>query len=188
MTDYTVRPVRADEWRQVRALRLEALQDEAAPLAFLESYEQGLAHPDAFWRDRAAGSSADAGPDAASRQLVAVAGGADGGEATGTWVGTVVVLVETVGGRDFEGRTIERAAGHVVGVYVAPGHRGAGVIDRLLAEALAWAETRGLDRARLYVHADNPRAQGAYRRAGFAPTGTTVDGSIGPEIEMARAL
>ena len=47
---------------------------------------------------------------------------------------------------------------------------------------------QGLDRLHLDVHRDNHRAQGAYRRAGFAPTGETLTGPIGPEIVMARPL
>ncbi|MYV59587.1 GNAT family N-acetyltransferase, partial [Streptomyces sp. SID4931] len=47
--DYVMRVVRADEWPQVRQLRLEALRDPAAPVAFLESYEDAAAQPDAFW-------------------------------------------------------------------------------------------------------------------------------------------
>ena len=42
----TVRRVRADEWPQVRALRLDALRDPDAHLAFLETYETGAAVPD----------------------------------------------------------------------------------------------------------------------------------------------
>ena len=45
---------------------------------------------------------------------------------------------------------------------------------------------RAQDQLALGVHRDNARAQGAYRRAGFAPSGVTFTGSIGPEIEMVR--
>ena len=38
------------------------------------------------------------------------------------------------------------------------------------------------------MHRDNLRAQGAYRRSGFEPTGETLTGPIGPEIVMARQL
>ncbi|MGW7595205.1 GNAT family N-acetyltransferase, partial [Streptomyces rubiginosohelvolus] len=48
--DYVIRPVRADEWRSVKELRLAALQDPAAPVAFLETYEQGLKRSDEAWR------------------------------------------------------------------------------------------------------------------------------------------
>lgn len=51
--DYVIRPVRADEWCAARELRLAALRDPAAPLAYLETYEDALAQPDEFWRGRA---------------------------------------------------------------------------------------------------------------------------------------
>ncbi|MFI7604849.1 GNAT family N-acetyltransferase [Micromonospora sp. NPDC049366] len=181
MSEYLVRPIRGDEWREVRALRLKALKDEAAPLAFVESYEEGAAQPEEFWRGRAQRSSSDAGPEAGACQFVAIAD-------DGTWVGTSVALVEKAGERDFEGETIEQSGGHVVGVFLQPEHRGQGVIGRLFDAALDWMRQRDLTRARLYVHADNIRAQRAYEKIGFTATRRSVDGSLGPEIEMARAL
>ena len=35
---YTIRAVRAHEWREIRALRLAALQDEVAAIAFLDTW------------------------------------------------------------------------------------------------------------------------------------------------------
>ena len=69
-----------------------------------------------------------------------------------------------------------------------PSHRGDGTIDRLLGATAEWAASAGATTLTLDVHADNLRAQGAYRRAGFAPTGETFTGTIGPELVMARAL
>lgn len=181
VNSYMIRPVRAHEWREIRTLRLSALRDEAAPFAFVESYDEGAALPDTFWTDRAAGSSVDAGTDAGARQFVAVAD-------DGSWVGTSVVIVESAGGTDFEGRVVENAGAHVVGVFIEPPHRGAGLIERLFEANLDWARGRGLSRARLYVHAENRRAQDAYRKCGFLPTGVELDGSLGREIEMARSL
>jgi GNAT superfamily N-acetyltransferase len=181
MSSYTIRPIRASEWREVRALRLAGLRDEAAPLAFVESYDEGAAMPDSLWIDRAAGSSVDAGPAAAARQFVAVAD--DGG-----WVGTVVVIVESAGEKDFEGRTVESAGGHVVGVFIEPRHRASGLVERLFEAAIDWARERGLTRVRLYVHTENRRAEDAYRKCGFEPTGVRLAGALGQEIEMARSL
>lgn len=181
MSTYTIRPVNADEWQDVRTLRLEALRDEAAPLAFVESYDTGAAMPDSFWKERTAGSSVDAGTDAGARQFVAVAG-------DGSWVGTSVVLIESPGEKDFEGRVIERSGGHVVGVFVKPQHRAAGVLDALFEASLEWMRGRSLSWARLYVHEENSRARSAYRRCGFEPTGLRLDGALGSEIEMARRV
>ncbi|WP_344106590.1 GNAT family N-acetyltransferase [Myceligenerans crystallogenes] len=178
---YEIRPVRAAEWREIRDLRMYALQDEMAPLAFLSTHEEESAYSDEFWRERARTSSVDFGPEAVARQFVAVAG-------DGEWAGTTVTLIERAGQQDFEGRTIEHDGAHVVGVYLRPEHRGSGVIDGLFDAALGWAREGGLDRARLLVHRDNPRAQGAYRRQGFVPTGIAFTGKMGPELEMAREL
>ncbi|MGZ4669083.1 MAG: hypothetical protein ACXVX3_11220, partial [Blastococcus sp.] len=72
MTQYDIRPVHAHEWREVKALRLLALSDEVAPMAFLDSYAEASTRPDEFWQDRARGSSVEAGPAAGARQSVAI--------------------------------------------------------------------------------------------------------------------
>lgn len=181
MSEYKIRPIRAHEWREVRALRLTALKDETAPLAFVESYQEGDAQPDEFWQTRAQGSSSDAGPGAGACQFVAIAD-------DGTWVGTSVALIENAGEQDFEGKTIEQPGGHVVGVFLQPEHRGKGVIGGLLDATMDWLRQRDLTRVRLYVHADNIRARRAYEKAGFTATERSFHGSLGPEIEMARIL
>lgn len=181
MGELTARPVHAHEWREARALRLRALQDADAGIAFLDTYESAASRPDEFWQQRTAAASIEAGPDAAARQFVAVT-------ADGAWVGTLAVLIERAGERDFEGVEIRRSAGGIVGLYVDPEFRGVGVIQRLFDAALDWVRERGLDYARLYVHSDNSRARRAYERAGFRPTGTTLVGSIGLELELAREV
>ncbi len=109
-----VRRIRADEWRQAKALRLQALADPVADLAFLETLDNASAQPDEFWQERTR-NSAD-GDTAA--QFVALT-------ADGTWAGTTTVLADR-----------DRAdSGLVVGVYVAPEHRGAGLIEALLDAA-----------------------------------------------------
>ena len=118
---------------------------------------------------------------ASSTLFVAVAG-------DGSWVGTAVGLVEKAGATDFEGSVIEESGGHVVGVYLHPDHRGHGVMDDLFEAVTGWLRELGLPRVRLYVHADNARAQRFYEKTGFRATGAEFTGSIGPEIEMARPL
>ncbi|NUU19126.1 GNAT family N-acetyltransferase [Cellulomonas humilata] len=171
-----VRRVRADEWQLARDLRLDALRDEDAGIAFLETYEDAAAQPDTLYQDRA--SRAAEGDDVA--QLVAVDGD--------TWIGSVTVLVQRAGSLDYHGLPVEHSRAVVVGVYVRSEHRGDGVVDRLLDEAARWSRDRGFDELALGVHQDNARAQGAYRRAGFVPSGITFTGSIGPELEMVRRL
>ncbi|MEU6381057.1 GNAT family N-acetyltransferase [Streptomyces sp. NPDC046909] len=162
-TNFEIRPIRADEWPAVKALRLLSLQDPAAPVAFLETYEDALAHPDSFWQERAARSSEGEG----SLQFVAEA-------EDGAWVGSVVMLIEAAGTTDWAGFPVERNQGHIVGVFVRPEWRGGGVTKALFEAAVEWAWGRGVEAVRLIVHEDNPRAQGFYRKAGFVPSGKVV--------------
>lgn len=176
MSSVAVRRVRSDEWQAVRELLLESTSDPDANIAFLETPAQVAARSEQFWRERA---ELAAGSETAA-QFVAVVDDA--------WVGSLSVLVRATGQTDHLGRFVDDRRADVVGVYVNPAHRGTGAIDLLLAAAAEWVTSLGLTRLSLDVHRDNPRAQGAYRRAGFVPTGETFTSVIGPEIVMARPL
>ncbi|MBD3940976.1 GNAT family N-acetyltransferase [Microbacterium sp. NEAU-LLC] len=176
MTIAAVRRIRADEWPRVRALRLESTSDPDAAIAFLETPEQVAARTDEFWRDR----TVRAAESDVAAQFVA--------ESADAWVGSMSVLIRATGQTDHVGRFVDDRRADVVGVYVNPAHRGSGAVDALFDAAAAWAASQGLNRLTLDVHADNHRAQAAYRRNGFAPTGVSFTGPIGPEIEMARDL
>ncbi|MFF3172365.1 GNAT family N-acetyltransferase [Streptomyces sp. NPDC057900] len=166
--DYVIRPVRAEEWQLVKELRLAALRDPVAPLAFRDTYEKAVRQPDALWKEWAAGS---AGPgDGEKRQFVAVA-------PDGSWAGSVTVLVERPDGEGPFGAAGDIHQAHVVGVFVRPEARGGGVAGELFRAGLDWAWSLGgprIERVRLYVHEDNLRAAAFYRRIGFVPTGETV--------------
>jgi len=153
-------------------MRLEALQDEAAPMAFLETYAEAAARPETFWQERAAGAASGT----AVAQFAAIT-------EAGEWVGSATGLREEAGATDWAGQPIEHDQVHVVGVWVHPAHRGAGLLGRLVEQITAWAE-RDVTRLRLLVHEDNALAQAAYRKLGFVPTGVTVPLSAGVEIEM----
>ncbi|MFD4020194.1 GNAT family N-acetyltransferase [Streptomyces sindenensis] len=166
--DYVVRVARADEWPQVRQLRLDALQDPAAPVAFLESYEDAAAKPDVFWQERAA----DAAEDGPGRVRQFVAESPDG-----EWVGTVTVLVESPDDEVRFGESSPVHQAHLFGVFVRPEVRGTGVTDALFREAVAWAWSLSaprMERVRLYVHEKNPRAAAFYRKFGFVPSGRRI--------------
>jgi RimJ/RimL family protein N-acetyltransferase len=173
MSAPVVRRVRLHEWAEVRALRISAVSDPAAAMAFLTSPAQELARDEAFWRQRTAGAAL--GEDAA--QFVAVAGD--------TWVGTATVLLREPEGAG-EAPTSERRA-DIVGVWIAPDHRGSGLLRRLVDAAEGWASAQGAGALTLSVHRDNARAQAAYRKVGFTPTGLSFTSAIGPEIEMRRS-
>jgi RimJ/RimL family protein N-acetyltransferase len=162
----TVRRIGPDDWRLVRELRLEATADPDAAMAFLDSHADTAAHSDDFWRER---TQAGALSESVAQFVAEVEG-------------------DPIGQADHLGRFVDDRRAFVVGVYVRPEHRGSGAIDSLLLAAADWAAAQGLRRLVLDVHRDNHRAQGAYRRAGFEPTGETLTGPIGPEIVMARPL
>ncbi|MFF3020960.1 GNAT family N-acetyltransferase [Streptomyces sp. NPDC057939] len=173
MDQHSIRSVRAGEWRQVKELRIAALKDPAAPVAFLETVEKAESHPDAFWRGRADGAS----HGRTARQFVAE--GPDG-----TWGGGVTVLVEDAGTVDIFGQGVEQGQGHLVGVFVREEWRGSGMAGALLAAAVEWVwslEEPVLDRVRLFVHRDNPRAAASYRRFGFTASGRIVRLDSGAE-------
>ncbi|MEU5714999.1 GNAT family N-acetyltransferase [Streptomyces sp. NPDC020403] len=165
--DYTVRAVRSEDWQQARQLRLLALQDPAAPVAFLETYENAVRKPDGFWQERtdqvAEGRSA--------RQFVAE-------RPDGSLAGTVSVLVERAADDAVRfGTPAEFDQTHVVGVFVRPQDRGRGVADALFREAVDWSWSLTdprVERVRLYVHEANQRAAAFYRRIGFVPTGQST--------------
>lgn len=163
---YTVRAVLAQDWPQARELRLAALQDPIAHLAFLDTHEQAAARPDDIWQARAA-AAADG---RTSRQFIAE-------DADGRWVGTVTVLVELPGDPAAFGVAAELPQTHIVGVYVRPEARGTGLAQELLQAAVEWSwqlpEPR-IERVRLYVHQDNHRAEAMYGKVGFTRTGTSV--------------
>lgn len=164
--DYATRAVRSEDWASTRELRLAALQDPAAPVAFLETYEDAVARPDEFWQQR----TDDAAEGKSVRQFVAE-------RPDGSLVGTVSVLVERADSDVRFGSAARADQTHVVGVFVRSPDRGQGVADELFRQAIdwSWSLTRPrIDRVRLYVHEDNPRAAAFYRRMGFVATGETL--------------
>ncbi|MFF5372160.1 GNAT family N-acetyltransferase [Streptomyces sp. NPDC013187] len=175
---YVIRSVRADEWPAAKELRLAALRDPVAHLAFLETYEEAAARPDSFWQERTAGGAE--GVD--TRQQI-IAEGPDG-----RWVGTLTVLVEEPGTTDWAGFPVERKQGHVVGVFVRPEERGSGLTEVLFDAALEWAWAQGLERVRLIVHEENGRAQRFYQRVGFLPSGVVVPLGDAGERELEFVL
>ncbi|GGT55551.1 GNAT family N-acetyltransferase [Streptomyces purpureus] len=182
--EHVIRAIRADEWEKARELRLAALRDPVASVAFLETYESAVARDDSFWQERTAGAA-----DGTSvRQFVAEA-------PDGSWEGTVSVLVERPGEEPRFGEPASVDQTHLVAVYVRPEARGTGVTDELFRAAVEWSWSLpepAIQRVRLYVHEDNPRAEAFYRRFGFVESGETVgvpgdEGAREKEYELRRA-
>ncbi|MGO4807287.1 N-acetyltransferase family protein [Arthrobacter sp. 2MCAF15] len=149
-----IRRLQADEWQKLRSIRLEMLAD--TPTAYVESLESARAQSEEQWQDRAA---AMAGPDSVS--LVAD-DGRDGSPLRALM--RVVAKLPTDMARPRQAMLIS--------VYVAPEHRGSGLADAMLRQAVdAAAEELGARLLQLGVHQDNGRAQRFYLRHGFADTG-----------------
>ncbi|PBC84170.1 Ribosomal protein S18 acetylase RimI [Streptomyces sp. 2224.1] len=154
---HVIRPVTADEWKKLKELRLAALGDPVARVAFNETLEAAAGRPDAFWQRQASS------PDEGGAAVTFVGQAADG-----SWGGMVVVLVE-------EGEEVPQT--HVVGAYVRPEHRGTGLARELFRAAIEWSWGLGepvVERVRLWVHEENLRAEAFYRAVGFVATGRTL--------------
>ncbi|RSS56184.1 GNAT family N-acetyltransferase [Streptomyces sp. WAC06614] len=173
---YVIRPVRTDEWEKVKELRLAALQDPVAPIAFLETYETSSAQPDTFWQERTERAAQEQG---LIRQFVAET-------ADGSWAGSVTAFVEAAGSASLLDDPVEVDQAHIVGVFVRPEHRGTGVVAQLFDAAVAWAwarEAPRLERVRLFVHQENRRAAAFYERFGFRPSGSVLPMPGDPSAE-----
>jgi GNAT superfamily N-acetyltransferase len=146
-----VRRLRADEWRQFRDLRLEALRD--APLAFGSTYEREAAFGGDRWQQQATAAEAGIGEVA----FVAVADERHVGMARGY--------------QGFSDDANRRPVTWLIGVYVDPAWRGHGLAGRLSTEVIAWARERGASEILLHVADWNESARRVYEALGFEPTG-----------------
>lgn len=165
--EFSVRRTDAADWREVRDLRLEMLDD--TPIGFAERLESARITSEEEWRVRAV-----RGQNPRGIALAAIT-------AEGRWVGTM-------GGYIPDART----GPLLVGVYVSPDFRGreAGVTDALLSAVEEWASAYG-STLTLGVHEDNARARIAYERRGFTLTGHSVPYVLDKsrrELEMIKQL
>lgn len=139
-----IRPIRPDEWRDLRDIRLRALRD--APDAFGATFNEESADPDEAWKHQADR------PD--GLMVVAVdeggrfVGMAFGGPAWG----------------DIEGAAL-------YGMWVDPEARGQRVGEALIGVIASWAQASGYERLGLGVTIGNDVAVRLYERLGFEDTG-----------------
>lgn len=132
-----------EQWTRGRDLRMRALRD--APDAFWATADEEAALSPAQWRarlERPVGVT-----------VVAVVDGTDAGLAVGA-----------------PHHDAPDDAG-LYALWVAPGSRGRGVGDALVAAVVAWARSAGHRRLRLEVADHNAHAVRLYERAGFIATG-----------------
>jgi GNAT superfamily N-acetyltransferase len=164
--EYRIREAVSRDWRRLRELRLAALADPVAPVAFNERYDVAAGKPPSFWRGRA-------GQARNGRPITTLAGEV----ADGSWAGMLVVFVQD-------------GEAHVAAVYLRPEHRGTGLAVGLFDAAQEWAWAReDVVRMRLDVHEGNPRAEAFYRRYGFTRTGASKpDPNDATAVEWEMAL
>ncbi len=144
MTDWSVRRIRAEEWREYRAVRLRALRD--APDAFGSTYEDAKQYDDAHWQTRLA----DASP---MTDLPLFAQQRD-------------IPVGLAWGK-FE--SADPGIAHVFQMWVAPEVRGLGIGRALVDALIAWSESNGAHSLVLSVTCGNSAARRLYESAGFEP-------------------
>jgi ribosomal protein S18 acetylase RimI-like enzyme len=159
----SIRPLRAEEWRVLKDLRIRALDD--APDAFGPTAAEARAEPDAYWRSGARDLARAGG------LLVLRRGDAP--------VGLVSALVDA------------GEIGHVGAMWIDPGARGGGLGARLLDAASELLAARGSRAIELWVTEGNERASALYASRGFTPTGVSEplrEGSALRNVQMRKSL
>ena len=159
---YTVRRTTADEWREFRELRLQALLD--SPTNFGQRHEEALAMPDEVWQERAQANAVS------ETQAFYVA--AD--DATKRLVGMWGVVPHNA-----------RPGVHlVVGVYVRPEARGTEVARLLNQACIDFARATDAKELILSVRDDNDRGRRFYEREGFVLTGGKEPHNLDPSHDL----
>ena len=144
-----IRAIRTDEWEALRDVRLRALADPDAEIAFGEPLETARARPEQDWRDLAARGAAGE----TDRVVVAV-------DDHGSLVGMTAAFLEREG-----------TSALVWGMWIDPEQRRLGLARRLLGSLAEWAATVGAKRLRLHATEPNDVARRLYESVGFTPTG-----------------
>ncbi|WP_186760778.1 GNAT family N-acetyltransferase [Arthrobacter alpinus] len=162
-----VRTTTEADWREIRELRLEMIND--TPIACSETEADARTVDETEWRRR--GSQ---GSRAGSITVAAIA-------ENGDWVGTMASYIAD-----------PNVGPLLLGVYVRPDFRGTnvGLTDTLLSAIEAWARNHG-GRLTLHVHEANAKAQRAYLKRGFQLTGHSAEYSLDKssrELEMTKEL
>lgn len=138
-----------DDWRIIRHVRLRSLRE--SPEAFVSTYQREVGFDEPTWRDRA--TTCQWFVATADGDTVGVAGGVDG------W-------------------SDDPADRELVGMWVAPSHRGQGVARRLLDAVGVWAAREGATVLRLGVMEGNRGARSAYLHMGLHPSGEMMEAQM----------
>jgi GNAT superfamily N-acetyltransferase len=139
-----IRALGAEGWSEIRDVRLRSLAD--APEAFTSTFVREAAYDEERWRRLAS----------TGRWFVA-----DDGGPVGVAVGV-------------RGGSADLKRRELVGMWVAPAHRRAGVAGQLVERVKQWAASEGATTLRLGVREGNEPALAAYLAMGLHLTGETV--------------
>jgi ribosomal protein S18 acetylase RimI-like enzyme len=153
MSDVQIRRAAPDDWRLVREVRLATLRTD--PAAFGSTADDEAGRPEQDWRHRVEAFTWFLALDEAVDEAA--------GEAGGRPVGVVRTGTED-GAADGERM--------LASLWVAPGHRGTGLVGRLVDAVAADARAAGARWVTLWVMRSNARARAAYARLGFVPVPT----------------
>jgi ribosomal protein S18 acetylase RimI-like enzyme len=153
----TWRVERVDEqrWRELRTIRLTAL--EADPSAFASSLERELAFPEERWREwpRVSACFIAWQSDGGAEQAIGLAAGMDRQNGT---------------------------EAELVALWVAPEHRELRAGEALVTAAIEWARAAQYSRLCLWVTTGNAAAIGLYQRLGFVATGVVKPLPSDPQL------
>jgi ribosomal protein S18 acetylase RimI-like enzyme len=141
----TYRRLSPDDAPVYKVVRLEALR--VAPRAFLSTLEEESALTLDAYRTRLS-----------TRDNATI----------GAFLGDTLVGIGTM---LREIRTRTRHKGDIVGMYVTPNERGAGVADGIMERLIAHGRTLGLRAIRLELASENAPARRLYERFGFTAYG-----------------
>jgi GNAT superfamily N-acetyltransferase len=167
--DTQIRRIRADEWSEMRTLRLHALTD--APTAYGSTLAQEQSYSEEIWRERSLGTASGCG------RATFIA------ERDGIWVGMVTGLANQ------QGQTNQSTL--LVALFVATSVRRKGIGVALVDALTLWARDCGADQIALWVASDNDPAVALYQRCGYRLTGVSKPHAHAPgltEQEMVRRL
>ncbi|MFV0459723.1 MAG: GNAT family N-acetyltransferase [Actinomycetales bacterium] len=148
MADIEIRALTEDDWGVFREVRLMALRD--SPEAFVATAAEEESFPESEWRDRMTRSS----------RFVAE----DGQDV----IGVVSLRTSQITTQDTELDDLNAA--EVFGLWVEPGHRGAGTPAQLIDAAANRARAYGISHLVYWVGVDNARAVAFASGYGFRPT------------------
>ena len=155
-SEYLIRRLRPDEWRDLRALRLRALAD--APDAFGATLAEAETDPDTAWQQQAI---ADDRPVIVAEVAGRLVGMVSGGQApTGDWIGSLKSM------------------------WVEPAARGKGVAAAMVGAVVEWAREAGYPALALGVTTSNARAIALYERLGFVDTGRRFQLGARTDLEI----